>query len=481
MKSNMKKSLLAIMLMGVIVSSCGDSSKTPENKPQKGGVIEVQIQQVLKENADKFSTYFSYFSFKENKQLDLKNEAAKTSSAWDIAFLGGNGRTNGGESGAGKGEVYLVETTDFDGVKSAEEYVTDAANWVKDKEIENVMLLQTDKKGTVMPPPSYTTSFNPLFIATRWLDIKMNQMPPIMTSRNFVYIVRLANGNEYVKLQFIDISGTKDSGRRLGDVRFRYAFIPLKGDANTAKKLGEMTYDKTTPLSETLKPEEAAEIKYLTVKGTTLKQADFDFMKAKMPKLVELNLTDAVLDVDYNDNFLKDNKTIKKVLMPKKLEFIGKGWLGYSNIEEVVLAPGSVKRLGSGAFAFAQKLKKVTLPATLESMEESTFHACVALEEIEIPEKVILIPTSCFNTCLKMKKIFLKGKVRTLGEDAFASCSALTELKFGHAVPPTYEASPFDRVNWDKLKIHVPKGSVSEYIKAWTGFKPEHSKYFVEY
>ena len=114
-------------------------------------------------------------------------------------------------------------------------------------------------------------------------------------------------------------------------------------------------------------------------------------------------------------------------------------------------------------------------------MEESTFHACVALEEIEIPEKVILIPTSCFNTCLKMKKIFLKGKVRTLGEDAFASCSALTELKFGHAVPPTYEASPFDRVNWDKLKIHVPKGSVSEYIKAWTGFKPEHSKYFVEY
>lgn len=477
----MKKSLLAIMLMGAVVSSCGDSTQTPDEKEKEGSVHEVQIQQVPKENSEKINTNFAYFSFKENKQLDLKNDAAKTSSAWDIAFLGGNGRTNGGTSGTGKGEVYLVETTDFDGVKSAEEYVNDTDNWVKDKEIENVMLLQTDKKGTVMPPPSYTTDFNPHFIAMKWLSIKMNQMPPIMKSKELVYIVRLANGNEYVKLQFISIHGSKESGQKLGDVRFRYAFIPLKGEANTAKRLGEMTYDKTTPLSETLTPEEAAKVKYLTVKGTTLKQADFNFMKSKMTELKELDLSDATLDVDYSENLLKDNKTVKKVVMPKNLDFIGMGWLGYNKLEEIVFAPNSIKRIGNGAFALAAQLKKLVLPETVESIEDYAFYGCSKLQEIEIPEKVILIPASCFFSCTGMKKIVLKGKVRTLGAQAFSYCTALKEVKFGHATPPTYEQSPFTQVNWDILRFHVPKGSVSEYIKAWTGFKPEHSKYFVEY
>lgn len=477
----MKKSLLAMMLMGAVVSSCGDSGKTPDEKEKKGKVHEVQIQQVPKDNADKINTNFTYFSFNENKQLELKNDAAKTSLSWDIAFLGGNGRTNGGTSGTGKGEVYLVETTDFEGVKSAEEYVNDASNWVKDMEVKDVMLLQTDKNGPAMPPPSYTTNFNPLLIATKWLDIKMNQMPPVMTSRNLVYIVRLATGNEYVKLQFIGINGSKESGNKLGDVRFRYAFIPLKGDANTAKRLGEMTYDKTTSLSETITPEEAAKIKYLTVKGNTLKQADFDFMKTKMTALKELDLTDATLDVDYSENFLKDNKTVKKVMMPKNQEFVGMGWLGYNKLEEIVFAPNSLKRIGNGAFAFASQLKKLVLPETVESIEDYAFYGCAKLEEMEIPAKVILIPASCFISCTGMKKIVLKGQVRTLGAQAFTYCSSLKELKFSHPTPPTYEQSPFTKVNWEILKFHVPKGSVSEYIKAWTGFNSEHSTYFVEY
>ena len=482
MKLNIKKSLLAMMLVSVVVSSCGDSSKTPDDKKVEiGKVYEVQINQVPKDNADKINTNFTYFSFKENKQLDIKNDAAKTSLDWDIAFLGSNGRTNGSTSGAGKGEVYLVETTDFDGVKSAEEYVNNADKWIKDREIKNVMLLQTDKSGPAMPPPSYTASFNPLFIATMWLDFKMNQMPPVMISKDLVYIVRLANGNEYVKLQFINIYGSKESGSKLGDVRFRYAFIPLKGDANTAKRLGENTYDKTTPLSETLTPEEAAKIKYLTVKGTTLKQADFDFMRTKMTALEELNLTDATLDVDYHENFMKDNKTVKKIMMPKNLEFVGKGWMGYNKLEEIIFAPNSIKRIGNGAFAFSGQLKKVNLPETLESIEELAFYGCTKLEEIEVPEKVILIPASCFYFCRALKKIVLKGKVRTLGAEAFADCSALSELKFSDSTPPTYESSPFAQMNWDILKIHVPKGSVSAYIKAWTGFKEEDSKYFVEY
>lgn len=463
-----------MMLIGVAVSSCGDSTKTPEEKKQE--VFEVQIKQVPKALSEAFGTTFSYYSLKENKQIEITNDASKNNLGWDIAFLGTQGRSNSGTSGAGKAAVYLIETEDFDGIKSAEEFVADAAGWKQDEIIKGVDLLNT------MPPVGVEGSFNPLLLRSNWMKFVGNKMPPDMVMKKVVYVIRLANGNEYVKLQFIDLYGKADTGHKLGDLRFRYAFIPLKGEANTAKRAGEVIYDKEAPLAEGFTPEKAAEVRYLIVRKTKLKQADFQFIKEKMTGLKELDLSDATLEIDYNDNFMKDNKSVKKLIMPKAIDFVGKGWLGYNKLEKIVFHPNSIKKIGNGAFSFAQELKEVVLPNSVESMEEYAFYACFKLKEIEIPEKVMLLPPGCFMSCRELQKVVIKGKVRTLGADMFNGCTKLEQVKFSNPTPPTYTEYPFNGVNWDIFKIHVPKGSVSTYIEAWkANFKPEHAKYFVEY
>ncbi|MDO4771433.1 leucine-rich repeat protein [Porphyromonas sp.] len=482
MRLNTTKSFVIAMLLGGFFASCGDSNgNQPDPDVTPKGTIEVQLAQIPKQKSEPYNKEFSYFSFMQNKQLDIKNDAAKGSLDWDIAFLGTQGRTNGGESSNGKASVYLTETEDFEGIHSAEEFVNKADGWNEDKMLQNVMLL--DGVPT-MPPPMVNDSFNPLLVAGSWYRLE-GGMPPTIVINKKVFIIRTAKGDKYVKVQFIDLKGKSEAGApgKMGDVRFRYEFIPLTGKPNTAKRVGEVAFSETGPLSAKIKPEDAAKIKFFVVRNTTLKQEDFDFIKKNMTALHELDLTDATIDVDYNDKLLKDNKVVKKVIMPKNQEFIGRGWLAYTGIEEVVFHPNSLKRIGEGGFSYSQKLRKVNLPESLESIEANAFWACFELESAVVPEKVILIPPLCFYYCKALKSVEIKGNVKTLGVDAFSSCNNLEVIKFHSATPPTYEDYPFRSTGKKgNFHFHVPKGSTMAYIEAWSKqFKPEHKTLFIEF
>lgn len=429
-----------------------------ENQIKEGETITVEIDH-SKSLASKQGD-FTYFSFLK-KQLQLTDKDAESTVDWDIAFLTTEGRTNGGESGKGKAAVYLTETDDFDGIKSASEFVANADNWKVDKKHQGVKLFK-------MHSEEVEGSFNENLIS--WFKMDLMTMPPKVNIRKNVLIIRAADGDKYVKFQFLDAYG-KD--KIPGNVRFRYSFIPLKGEANTAKRIGEEIISGSKSLVEYLESmdkEKKDKIKYLKVKNG-VSQEDLNSLKNESFELAELDLSEATLNVDYYDKFLKDNKNVKKVIMPVTCTQIGLGWMGYSKLEEVVFPKKSkCNKIGEGAFALSQYLKKITLPESLETIEKEAFKYCLKLESIEVPSNVIVLPESCFENCRELKHIFFKGNIRQLGDWLFYNCSALQEIKFQTATPPALLGEPFSGIN-QFYKILVPKSAVEAYKTAegWSG------------
>ncbi len=471
-----KSMLLATTLIFFTACDKDNSNPTPEPPKPPKGPFTVEIVPV----ADAGKGTCTYFSFAKNEQVVLTNENAASDLSWDIAFLGLSARTNGGVSGNGKARVFRTNTKDFDKIVSAAPYIAMSNLWETDR------VLSTYVFNGTMPPPAFSLGLNPLFVNGGWYNINMSSMPPKITLEPNVYILQTAQG-KYVKLQFLDVKG-KDG--TLGKVQFRYDFIAETGEnagVTAIVREGEVVISKEGKLSELLTEKEAEETLYLTIEKKTVTQADLDFMKKKMPKVQELNLMNATLGIVDGEVGFRDNKSLRKLILPLNQEQLGLGHFGYTKLEEVVIPGDKLVRVGEGAFSFSEKLKKVKLPNSVEIVEKNAFFAAKSLEYIEFPPKVILIPETCCYYCINLKSVVFKGEVKSLGKWAFDSCNELTSLKFMQKKAPTYGTWPFmeskywaDKDGKPRVFIYVPKGCTSEYLKTWN-FSQEDAVYFKEF
>ncbi len=209
-----------------------------------------------------------------------------------------------------------------------------------------------------------------------------------------------------------------------------------------------------------------------------------------MPKLETLDLTDATLSISDSQYGLKDNKTLKHIILPKNLEAIGFGHLGYTNIETVTFTGNQLTRIGEGAFSFSNNIKELNLPNSLEVIEKQSFAIMGSLETITIPKNVILIPEQAFFYDKKLKSVTIKGNVKKLGNSAFAYCQELTKIQFMSATPPTFNEETWPFVgsellyNEDKtprLFFYIPKGSKEAYKKAWKFTAEGDDAFFKEF
>lgn len=472
---NLKKRVRVIISLSIMIAvsvsflSC-EKDKDKDPKEEKGPFF-VEITK-------KKYPQMAYYSFTEKKQLE------ENPVNWDIAFSNLSGRTNGGLSGTGKCQVYAVNTKDFDKLVSAEPFIKQVDKWEKDKEF-NVI----DFDGG-MPPPSIKDNFNKLLINGGWYKMEMQTMPPTFKIAEKVYIIRNAKGDKYVKLQFLDV---RNSDGVLGNIKFKWDYISDKGENDIVineepeeivLREGEVLIKEVESVEKQLKTLEYGTLKYLIVQKAKVTQADLNFMKSKMKNLEELNLADATLEIGKFANGFKDNKSIKKLTLPKNITLIGFGQLAYTNILEFIFPGNSLKEIGEGAFAFA-KAESIVLPESLETIHPQAFMYCTALKSIVIPEKVMIVPKDCFSYSKKLAKVVIKGKVRNIGSKAFYGCSALGSLRFMHAFPPTIAANSFQGINVGteekpKAAFEVPKGSVDKFIEKW-GWNKAEKIYFTEF
>ncbi|MDO4789339.1 MAG: leucine-rich repeat protein [Porphyromonas sp.] len=465
MKTNLK--LFFMLLLFVGLQSC-DKSNGPDGPAKGPFTVELKTpNSSIREGA---VGEFVYFSFVNNKKVEVNSANAAGNSDWDIAFLGLEGRTNSGESGAGKGSVYMTNTNDFDGIESAEPFLKELNLW------------ETDIRREVAP--SVVFSSNPLLAEGAWYTRDAESGALKVSDR--VFIIRIAKENRYVKLQLLDVKSTEGA---IESVRFRYDFVSDKGENGKLKVVpreNEKIVMGEGRLSEKITEEEAAKIKYLVVKNMSIRQVDFSFIRDKMKALVEVDMADATFDLDYDDTCFKNNKSVKKFIAPRNLEEIGRGWFGYCQLETIIFPGNSLKRIGSGAFCFSPKLKNLKLPASVESIENDTFWADYELENIVIPAGVELIPERMFLYCKNLKSVTFLGKVRSIGAQAFDNCTSLRSIRFVTPTPPAYEGFPFSKIPFKKdgkpyFRFYVPKGTAQTYLKSFNGFKKdEYIVYFQE-
>ncbi|SUB88771.1 Uncharacterised protein [Porphyromonas macacae] len=482
MKKSFKFLTLGLYLLSTLaLVSCEKKEDGPKAETKPVGTVNAQIK--ISDGAEK--SEFVYFSFMKTKQVAIAPEKVKTDTDWDLAFLDINGRTNGGQSGAGKAAVYRTEYDDFEGIKSAEPFIADKSEWVLDK------VQETTSYGK-MPPKQVKDSFNKHLIKG-WYEFDMSGgMPPKFIITKDVYIIRTAKG-DYVKLQFLAV---EYENKKLSAIKFRYAYISETGKNNVTpkKRDGEVILSevKTGMIEEALKNEKVENIKILTIKKSTLNQADINAIK-KLPKLEELDLRKATLSIDTYDKGFKDSKVIKKLIAPQNLEATGLGWFGYmSQLEEIVFPGTALKSIGNGTFSMSRKLSKIELPESLEIIEPDAFYA-TAIAKIKVPEKVKHIPSGCFFYCKQLKEVYLPKSIISLGDAAFGSCTELEKIVFASSTPPAFAINPetkkpvfpFNGLTWKKGEkrffcFYVPKGSVSAYLNKW-GWKEKDAAYFEEY
>ena len=127
-------------------------------------------------------------------------------------------------------------------------------------------------------------------------------------------------------------------------------------------------------------------------------------------------------------NAFKNNKTMKKVIIPEGVTTIGaQAFSGCSSLENVVL-PNTLVTINQSAFFNCRKLESIALPEALTYIGSQAFQYCYALQEVIIPSKITAIENNAFYSCNGIKKLVLPEGLTTIKSSAFAECYNLTSL-----------------------------------------------------
>ena len=96
------------------------------------------------------------------------------------------------------------------------------------------------------------------------------------------------------------------------------------------------------------------------------------------------------------------------------------------------------------------------------------FGFCRSLTNIHIPNSVTSIGFGAFHGCDRLTSVNIPSSVTSIRSSAFRDCSRLTSVVFKGNNPPkiTSFASDEFKDTPSKLKLTVPKGAKSAYLKA---------------
>lgn len=195
---------MAILLSSISFTACSDDDD--ENLPEPEPTAKT-----VKFEAQSY-TEWTYFSFAKGGFVTVDQENYASDLNWDIAFLRFNIRTNGGESGKGKGAVLDTKETDLSKVTAIP-----STGFITDSKIK-VMA-----SGGMPPKYVETTGSSAFKVGENQGWAFYNYKASTWSYNNNVFIVRTADG-QYAKLIMKSFLNDEDKS---GNITFEYVY-PFK-------------------------------------------------------------------------------------------------------------------------------------------------------------------------------------------------------------------------------------------------------------
>ena len=138
----------------------------------------------------------------------------------------------------------------------------------------------------------------------------------------------------------------------------------------------------------------------------------------KMPDTVEV----------LNGYVFKGLTSVKEVVLPKNLKFIGTcAFADCGGIQSIII-PDNVETIEDKAFGGCGALEAIKLPSKLRSIADGLFYQCNRLRQVEIPIGVTEIGYAAFKNCSSMDTITIPDSVTNIHNQAFYGCNALSKV-----------------------------------------------------
>lgn len=246
----------------------------------------------------------------------------------------------------------------------------------------------------------------------------------------------------------------------------------------------------------------------LKINGT-INSYDIMMIRNQMPKLLELDLSDASIvanSYEYTKGYCSKNDTLTpysftgtgtqlhKVILPKTLKYIApnafnyhlrdltissgtiasRAFYGCYNIRKISMENG-VTSIGSAAFCNCSSITSLTIPDLITEISDSAFFSCTSLQSIALGSSVTCINNRVFSQCTALHSVILNEKLTHIGTEAFCQCSSLHSV----LLPQSLVAIGNGAFQGTGLTdIVIPANVESIGYKAFAGLNAQPSSYW---
>ena len=174
--------------------------------------------------------------------------------------------------------------------------------------------------------------------------------------------------------------------------------------------------------------------------------------------------------VDNSAPWMEFNTQITNLKLEPGMTTIGDYAFYWLSSLENVYIPKTVTRIGDYAFDLCSSMRNVWMDKGVQSIGKAAFGLC-AFSSLYLPYGLTSIGENAFGLCTKLEYVEIPSTVNTIGDYAFQYCTALKNIAYYAATPPTINANVFDGVNKSECKLHVPYYAQGNYNKpTWIEF-----------